>query len=231
MAAMTVRSTGDSMGDAGEPAPVRPLAAVPDLDVPARRNVTVPPAGGFRRAGRPGGTAAAGAAIVPGPAVMPSRIIPPRPTGTRYPGSGPAAARRPGPAGRRPIPGPRPSAARGTSAARRPAARPASPGPVRLTRRGRLVLGGLAVVVVVVVAFLVSLTLAGGALASSHGAAGAGYQGMRRVVVEPGQTLWSIATAAQPAADPRLVIQQIDTANSLSGAVIYAGEQLWVPGR
>jgi hypothetical protein len=89
----------------------------------------------------------------------------------------------------------------------------------------------MAVAAAVAIALLLSLTLAGGALASSHGAAGAGYRGMRRAVVEPGQTLWSIASAAQPKGDPRLVIQQIMTANSLSGASIYAGEQLWVPSR
>jgi hypothetical protein len=191
MTAMTVLS----IDDAGEPASVRPLTAVPDLGVPGRRNVTVQPVGSGRRPGRPGGAAVAGAAVTPGPAVMPSRIIPPRPPGTRH--------ARPSP----------------------------SPSPVRLTRRGRIVLGGLAIVAVVAIAFLLSLTLADGALASSHGAAGAGYRGLHRVVVEPGQTLWSIASAARPAADPRLVIQEIGRANSLSGAAIYAGEQLWVPGR
>jgi LysM domain len=192
MTAMTVLSIGDD----GEPLPVRPLTAVPDLDVPACRNVPAEPARGGRRARRPGETGPAAAAVMPPATVLPSRIIAPRPPGARHAG-----------------------------------ARSASPGPVRLTRRGRVVVGGLAIAAVVAIAFLLSLTLAGGAQASSHGAAGAGYHGMRRMVVEPGQTLWSIASAAQPAADPRLVIQQITTANSLSGASIYAGEQLWVPSR
>jgi len=52
---------------------------------------------------------------------------------------------------------------------------------------------------------------------------------MRHVVVEPGQTLWSLAVAAEPAADPRLVIQQIMQTNALSGPTVYAGQQLWVP--
>ena len=111
--------------------------------------------------------------------------------------------------------------------------RPGS-GPVRLTRRGRLVVGGLALAVAALAALLLSLAASGGALAASHGAAshgaaGTGYQGMRQVVVQPGQTLWSIAAAAQPGADPRLVIPQIVSANSLAGATIYPGEQLWVP--
>jgi hypothetical protein len=52
---------------------------------------------------------------------------------------------------------------------------------------------------------------------------------MTRVLVQPGQTLWSIAAAAEPRADPRLVIQQIASANALGGSAIYPGELLWVP--
>jgi hypothetical protein len=110
------------------------------------------------------------------------------------------------------------------------AARPASPaGPVRLTVRGRRVVWGLAGVVAALAAVLLSLAASGGALASSHGPSGSGYQGMRQVVVEPGQTLWSLAAAADPRADPRLVIPQIVSANSLAGSTIYAGVQLWGP--
>lgn len=203
--------TAMSIGDAGEPAPVRPLTAVPDLDVSARPYAPPDRVGSSRRAGRSGGAGMNAAAVMADPAVLPSRIIPPRPPGARHAGARPASPGRPG--------------TRSASA---------SPGPVRLTRRGRIVAGGVAIAAVVAVAFLLSLTLAGGALASSHGAPGApgaGFRGMRRVVVEPGQTLWSIASAAQPTADPRLVIQQIMTSNSLSGASIYVGEQLWVPSR
>lgn len=116
-------------------------------------------------------------------------------------------------------------------APKRPRAPAASPGPIRLTRRGRIVFGGLAIALAAAAVCVLSLSLAGGALASSNGAARAGYQGMRQVVVEPGQTLWSIAVAAEPSADPRIVIQQIVETNSLAGATLYAGEQLWVPGR
>jgi hypothetical protein len=113
------------------------------------------------------------------------------------------------------------------------AGRPAA-GPVRLTRRGSLVAGGLALTVAALAALLLSLAASGGALAASHGAAshgaaGTGYQGMRQVVVQPGQTLWSLAAAAEPGADPRLVIPEIVSANSLGGSTIYPGEQLWVP--
>jgi hypothetical protein len=108
--------------------------------------------------------------------------------------------------------------------------RPARPGAVRLTRRGRRVVAGLAIALTAVVVALIWLAAAGGAAASDHGApARAAYQGLTQVVVRPGQTLWSIAAAAEPSADPRVVIQQIIEANALTGATIHSGQLLWVP--
>jgi LysM repeat protein len=49
------------------------------------------------------------------------------------------------------------------------------------------------------------------------------------VVVHPGQTLWSIAAQAEPAADPRAVMQQIIDLNALRGTGIEPGQHLWVP--
>jgi len=73
------------------------------------------------------------------------------------------------------------------------------------------------------------LAAAGGAQAANHGRPGAGYQGMRQIVVRPGQTLWTIATQAEPSVDPRLVISQIMTTNSMTSPAVQAGELLWVP--
>ena len=88
----------------------------------------------------------------------------------------------------------------------------------------------LAIGVSAAVVVLIWLAAAGGAAASDRGLpARAAYQGLTQVVVQPGQTLWSIASAAEPSADPRLVIQQIIQANALSGATIHAGQLLWVP--
>ena len=56
-----------------------------------------------------------------------------------------------------------------------------------------------------------------------------GDEGMHKIVVQPGQTLWSIASRAEPSADPRLVVQEIMTANALTGPAIVAGELLWIP--
>jgi hypothetical protein len=101
--------------------------------------------------------------------------------------------------------------------------------PVRLTRRGRIVLAALAIGCVTAVVLVVSLLASGGAQASNHGQPGAPYQGMHQIVVQRGQTLWSIASAAEPTADPRTVIQQIMSVNALSGPGIQVGQLLWVP--
>jgi LysM domain len=103
------------------------------------------------------------------------------------------------------------------------------PAPLRLTRRGRRVAAMLAVGVTAVALFFAWLALAGGAQAADHGVPGAGHAGMTRVVVKPGQTLWAIAAAAEPSADPRAVVAEIMQVNALSSVAIQPGEQLWVP--
>jgi LysM domain-containing protein len=102
----------------------------------------------------------------------------------------------------------------------------AAPAPLRLTRRGRIVVAAAAALLVT----LLSLLLTGGAWATStsgpsHGA----DRSLAQVVVLPGQSLWSVAQTADPNADPRQVMQQIIDLNSLAGDVIQAGQRLWVP--
>ena len=50
-----------------------------------------------------------------------------------------------------------------------------------------------------------------------------------KVTVRPGQSLWSLAEAYDPDADPRLVIQEIQQLNSMTGDQVQPGEVLWVP--
>jgi LysM repeat protein len=50
-----------------------------------------------------------------------------------------------------------------------------------------------------------------------------------RVIVQPGDTLWSIAQSAAPDADARTIVQEILQANRLTTADITAGQRLWVP--
>ncbi len=97
---------------------------------------------------------------------------------------------------------------------------------LRLTRRGRVVAATVAALLVTVI----SLLAAGAAQATSHALPpGAARQNLAKVVVRPGQSLWSVAESADPDQDTRAVIQQIVDLNSLSGDVVYAGQQLWVP--
>jgi hypothetical protein len=141
------------------------------------------------------------------PCLQPSRGPAPRP----QPSRGPA---------------PRPQPSRG-SAARPPAAggHPANV-PLRLTRRGRIV---VAVAAALVLAAL-SLVIAGTAQATNHPLSShAAQQGLAQVTVHPGQSLWSVAESADPGADTRAVIQQIIELNGLAGNVVFAGQQLWVP--
>jgi hypothetical protein len=111
--------------------------------------------------------------------------------------------------------------------ARGQAARPetANP-PLRLTRRGRVV---VAVAAALVLAAL-SLVIASTAQATNHPVSSrAALQGLAQVTVHPGQSLWSVAENADPAADTRVVIQRIIELNGLTGNVVFAGQRLWVP--
>jgi hypothetical protein len=98
--------------------------------------------------------------------------------------------------------------------------------PLRLTRRGRVVVAVAAALLVTVI----SLLVAGVAQATNDGpSARAARQHLVQVVVRPGQSLWSVAENADPDQDTRAVIQQIIDLNSLSGDTVLAGQQLWVP--
>lgn len=124
------------------------------------------------------------------------------------------------------------TAAGAAASAQRPgAARPARPAsPIRLTRRGRVVVSLLLLIGVTLLAGLLWLALGGQARASSHLPGGAAStRGMLRVVVRPGQTLWSIAVKADPTVDPRIVIGEIIEDNGLTGTTIAVGQTLWVP--
>jgi len=112
-----------------------------------------------------------------------------------------------------------------------PAARSGRPrdtpvAPLRLTRRGRVVVALAAALLVT----MVSLLLAGVAQATNDGPSPrAARENLVQVIVRPGQSLWSVAESADPNQDTRAVIQQIIDLNSLNGDTVFAGQQLWVP--
>ncbi len=51
-----------------------------------------------------------------------------------------------------------------------------------------------------------------------------------KVVVQPGDTLWSIAAAHYPSDDVRARVEDIERANGLQGPTIEPGETLRLPG-
>lgn len=97
-----------------------------------------------------------------------------------------------------------------------PAARP-----LRLTRRG-MVAAVLATVLLAGMLLLCARLSAGTAHAAPSLPAGA------TVVVQPGDTLWSIAQRTEPRSDPRLVVEQLRKANHLNSVVLSPGQTLKV---
>ena len=80
----------------------------------------------------------------------------------------------------------------------------------------------------------VSMTLAGVAQATGHPGSSAAPgnapgNGVVKVVVRPGQSLWSVAEAYDPNADTRAVIGDILQMNSLNSTQVQPGQALWVP--
>ena len=95
----------------------------------------------------------------------------------------------------------------------------ASRTPVRVTRRGRLVL--------TTSALLLCLTGVGvGAQAAIGGTSAPAYD---TVVVQPGQTLSQIAQRAYPQMSVGNAIQRVQGANRLNGLQVFAGERLQLP--
>ena len=94
--------------------------------------------------------------------------------------------------------------------------------PIRLTRRGRIVL---------VLAVLGALLFAGFTLgrAPSEASGRAHPVQPHTVTVQPGDTLWTVAERVAPHMDPRLVVAQIESANHLRSPQLLAGMQLLVP--
>ena len=74
------------------------------------------------------------------------------------------------------------------------------------------------------VAFAATAVLVAVVLLSSGGATVVGP-----VVVQSGDTLWSVAQRADPGADPRAVVDRIKELNGLQGDAVVAGAVLQVP--
>jgi nucleoid-associated protein YgaU len=112
---------------------------------------------------------------------------------------------------------------RGRPARPRPCAATGDP-PLRLTRRGRLV-----VLLVVLGLAYVALTMVSAPAASTGQVR---HVRAHTVVVTPGETLWDIARSVAPESDPRDVVAEIVDLNSLTDpGAIRVGQPLDVPAQ
>ena len=92
--------------------------------------------------------------------------------------------------------------------------------PLRLTRRGRVVL----VLLPAVLGLSSALVGVSAPFAQADPSASA-----RAIEVRSGDTLWSIAERLAPDRDPRDVVAELERVNRLPGAVVLAGSRLEVP--
>ncbi|PTT62063.1 LysM peptidoglycan-binding domain-containing protein [Arthrobacter sp. HMWF013] len=100
--------------------------------------------------------------------------------------------------------------------------------PLRLTRRGRIVLFGIPLVILAAIL----LSLAGFLNAPAKAADSAADLTLTptvSVTVQSGQSLWAIAGSVAPERDPRDVIADIVQLNNLSAGGVVPGQQLFVP--
>ena len=97
---------------------------------------------------------------------------------------------------------------------------------LRITRRGRAVL-----------TLLIAVPLAVGAAVTGIGAIGAaagtqsGTATFQYVTVDPGESLWQVAQAVAPTADPRDVVANILNLNNLTSGEVQAGQRLAIPAQ
>ena len=98
----------------------------------------------------------------------------------------------------------------------------------RVRRRRRIAAGLGSVAVAIVLSAPVA-----GALGRHGDASSTQVQPARRwervVVVQPGDTVWSIAQAAADGADPRALVDAIATRNGIDAGTVVPGQSLVIP--
>ncbi|AVG24172.1 LysM-like protein [Pontimonas salivibrio] len=97
---------------------------------------------------------------------------------------------------------------------------PTASAPLRITRRGRLVLVGLISLPVLVMSLL---------FATPGAQAGAEDGTVELYTVLAGESLWDIAEDIAPEQDPRVVIDRLLSANGLTATGLQPGQQLIIP--
>jgi LysM repeat protein len=100
-----------------------------------------------------------------------------------------------------------------------------APRPLRITRRGRVVLGAL--VAAPIVAGLLMASVSGPAAAGNE----SGSVTFSTVTVSAGESLWTIAQRIAPESDPREVIGELERFNGLEGSAVLPGQTLSIPSQ
>ncbi|MBO1769854.1 LysM peptidoglycan-binding domain-containing protein [Agrococcus sp. TF02-05] len=101
---------------------------------------------------------------------------------------------------------------------------------LRMTARGRRALALLVAAPVLAVGALTGAGLVGDAVAGAVASSSTATAEFDHITVVPGQSLWQIAQAVAPEADPRDVIAEIELLNGIAGA-IQPGERLAIPAQ
>ncbi len=113
---------------------------------------------------------------------------------------------------------------------RKPASGHRSQAPLRLTRRGKVVLIGIPLVLLA--ALLLSLAgFFNSPAKASDSTADLTVTPTVTVTVQPGESLWGIASDLAPERDARDVVADIVQLNNLSAGKILPGQQLYIPTR
>ena len=103
---------------------------------------------------------------------------------------------------------------------------PVAVSPIKLTRRGRLVLSTVSFGIMLAISVF---SLFGIATSSAKASNETSNSATTQIVVAPGETLWTIAARVNPEIDPRAVIEDIKALNVIEGSEVYAGQVLIVP--
>jgi hypothetical protein len=98
------------------------------------------------------------------------------------------------------------------------------PAPLRITKRGRAVVTLLAAIPLVAGALVFAVN--GGMATATQTGSSATFE---HVTVASGQSLWQLAAALAPSADPREVVSDIVHLNQLDGADVQPGQRLALP--
>lgn len=99
---------------------------------------------------------------------------------------------------------------------------------LRLTHRGRVVVGTLAVLLAMTLLAIGTMFGASNAQASIESADPTSFE---YVVAEPGDSLWTLASRVAPEADARDVIYDIRRLNQLGDSSLQIGQEIAIPAR